>query len=152
MTLFDAFWLKILPYVVGVLPSFDFRLCQPPTLARGGGVSIDWCIILTKSDCRVDVYIKSPNPVKFIRDNLYQEPITRSVILPYWVWPSAHSQKKSIFRFPFSAKQTKGVLSDQSQCEILLCHSRRSLSILSHSLKNCRREWVPEVDKWFGNF
>ena len=28
--------------------------------------------------------------------------------------------KVSIFRFPFSAKQTKGVVFDQSQCEILL--------------------------------
>ena len=30
--------------------------------------------------------------------------------------------KVSIFRFPFSAKQTKGFVSDQSQCKILLRH------------------------------
>ena len=34
--------------------------------------------------------------------------------------------KVSIFRFPFSAKQTKGVLSGQSQYEILLRHSWHS--------------------------
>ena len=48
--LFDAFWLKIWPYGLGVLLIFDFRLCQIPHPGPRGeevGVSIDWCTIFT---------------------------------------------------------------------------------------------------------
>ena len=37
MMLFDTFLLKIWPYGVGVLLTFDFKLCWIPALALGGG-------------------------------------------------------------------------------------------------------------------
>ena len=49
MMQFDAFWLKIWPYGVGVLLIFDFSLCQIPYPGLGGGgvgVLINWCVTL----------------------------------------------------------------------------------------------------------
>ena len=71
------------------------------------------------------------------------------------ILPGAHQQERHspilglaintvakvfIFRFAFPAKQTKGLVSDQSQAENLLRHSSRSVSILFYSLENGRRE------------
>ena len=46
MTLFDSFWLKIWPYGVGVLLTFDFGLLQIPHHGPRGKVEvlIGWCI------------------------------------------------------------------------------------------------------------